>query len=239
MVVPIESRDWISGSAMAQAQEICAGNGVEIAFPKPFCDFKPEEGTLLADFRRRFGIGSPEVELTVEGNTIKAAHVIVSAPCGSTWYVARWLVGRSVQDDLRHDVVARRLHSYPCTGSMAWDDELADTILHVAGENHYRILEQLEAQEGTVPLSDKRGLSPLAVTTPLGKTLPPPIPLAENLQNIEAAKAAILDALRESGELRVAGLRRLPHSPAAASTALAILKKDGRVQVEDGVIRIP
>jgi len=143
VVVPIEAPGWVSGSARRQGREICQANGVEIAFPKPFCAFDPPAGTTLASFRREFHVGKPEVELTVRDGVVKRAFVHVSAACGATYYVARHLEGRRVDDDLKYAVVAKRLHSYPCTASMAWDDELGETPLHVAGEAHYEILAPL------------------------------------------------------------------------------------------------
>ena len=229
-VVPIEAGDWISRAAIAQAEKVCAAARVEIAFPKPFCNFRPPAGGVLARFRESFHLGFPEVELAVASGRISKAEVKVSAPCGATYHIARWLVGKRLEDDLRYGVCAKRLHSYPCTGSMAWDDELHDTILHVAGQNHYTILDQL---------GQPHEAQPELVVSPTGKPLPRVVPPAENLKKIEAAKAAILQELDAKGALSLAELRRTDLTPAAVNSALIILKQEGRIRMEGGRILTP
>ena len=229
VVVPIEAPDWISGAARAQAERLCQERGIEIAFPKPFCDFAPPAGSFLDEFRRAFHIGFPEVVLTVRDGVIEKADVKVSAPCGATYYIARWLEGKRVDDDLRHDVISRRLHSYPCTSSMEWDDDLGDTILHVAGQNHYAILDQLGA-------AAERDEAPL-VMSPLGIALPKPVPVTENVRNVEQAKEAILRRLAARETVPLSELRQGDETPAAINTALVILKRDGRIRVEGNRVR--
>lgn len=223
VVVPIEEPGWISGSARAEAEKICARQGVEIAFPKPFCDFAPPQGSFLADFRRQFAIGRPEVEFDVQGGVIRDVQVHVSAPCGATYYIARYLKGKGLADDLRYEVVSKRLHSYPCTSSMEWDDELGDTILHVAGENHYALLDALGKDEG------QRREGPTLVT-PLGKAIPRPVPVAENVDNVRRAKEFVLNALAERGPLPMSELRKGKHSPAAINTALIQLGQEKKIE---------
>ena len=233
VVVPVEAGDWISGSGRAEAEAICRGAGIEIAFPKPFCDFDPPAGSVLADFRREFHVGKPHVELTVAGGTIERAHVHVSAACGATYYVARWLEGRRVDDDLKYEVVAKRMHSYPCTASMKWDDELGDTILHVAGEAHYEILAPLAGQAGGEPTRDE----PEMVMSPVGLMLAKPVPVHENVQNVERAKEAILEDLAVGRAVSLESLRSNRRiTPAAAYTALLLLKQAGKVRTEGGRI---
>ena len=61
------------------------------------------------------------------------AAVEQSAPCGSTWYVAKKLTGKEVERDPIRDVVAKAHHSYPCTATMEVDAEIEEPILHKAG----------------------------------------------------------------------------------------------------------
>ena len=229
VVVPIEAGDWISGSARADARKVCGDAGVEIAFPKPFCAFDPPAGSLLAQFRSRFHIGKPKVELTVRDGRIAKAHVAVSAACGATYYIARWLAGRRVDDDLKYEVIAKRMHSYPCTASMAWDDELNETILHVAGEAHYEILTQLTGER---PPSE-----PGMILSPVGRMVFKPPPAREGLQNVERAKEAILEQLAIAGSVAIEDLRQTRRiTPAAAYTATLLLKQEGKVRSEGGRI---
>ena len=229
IVVPMEARDWVSHATRQEAREICKRLGVQIEFPKPFCDLAPAAGTVLDEFRQRFHIGRPDVELTVTDGIIEKAHVHVSAACGATYYVARWLVGRSVDDDLAHEVVAKRLHSYPCMASMAWDDELGDTVMHVAGKAHYAILAPPDGQG--------HGDTVEMVASPVSGMIPKPAPPKDNIANIERAKAAVLTDLASDGQ---ASLRELTArrgiTPAAMSSALLLLKQDGKIRIDGDTV---
>lgn len=84
VVVPLEAPGWTTPATHREAEEICHKLGVEIAFPKPFCALNPAPGTVLADFRRRFRVGMPEVSVDVEDGVVAAVRVDVSAACGAT-----------------------------------------------------------------------------------------------------------------------------------------------------------
>ena len=228
VVAPLEAPDWVSGSARAEAKDIGRQRGVEIAFPKPFCSFDPPAGSVLAEFRERFHVGKPDVELDVRNEKIEAAHVNVSAACGATYYVARWLVGKGIDEDLKYGVVSKRMHSYPCTASMKWDDELGDTALHVATEAHYEILAGLKKE-----VREDRGM----VMSPLGTMLPRPVPVQENVENVEKAKEAILNALASGSPVSLQSLRHKRHiTPAALNSALLLLKQQGKIRAEGSKI---
>jgi len=228
LVAPLEASDWVSAATRRQAHALGRDLGVEVAFPKPFCAFDPPEGSLLARFRREFHIGRPEVRIEVRGGRIERAFVEVSAACGATYYVARGLEGRRVDEDLRHEVVAKRLHAYPCTASMAWDEALGDTVLHVAGEAHYDILR---------PLGHAASARPETVRTPLGRVIRAPAGGREGVESIERAKRDILRQLHLRGAVSLEDLRRQPRStPAAVHAALLLLKQEGRIRTEGHTI---
>jgi hypothetical protein len=228
VVVPIEAPGWVSSATRTEAQAICEQAGIEIAFPKPFCAFDPPAGSVLAEFRNRFHIGRPDVKLTTSDGIITNAEVHTSAACGATYCIARWLRDRAVDDNLEIEVVAKRFSGYPCTASMEWDDELNDTIMHIAGHAHFDILSQVKP---VAALQDEM------VDSPMGRKLIKPIPPEENLQNIDRARQLILDAITEQGALPLAALRNLKGvSPAAANSALILLKQKGVVRIEAGAI---
>jgi hypothetical protein len=226
VVVPLEAPDWVCGATREQAHRLCEQNGIEIAFPKPFCCFSPPRDSVLARFREAFHIGCPDVDLTVEDGKIVKAHVNVSAACGATYCVARWLVGRSVEDNLEIEVISKRWHSYPCTASMERDPELhGETPLHMAGQAHYAILSAVK--------QNVAGLGDPLIRSPLGSMIQRPIPPRENLKNIDAAQSAILARLREQGCVTLAELRQDGNmSPAAISSALVILGREGKIRIE-------
>ncbi len=228
LVVPVEASVWLSGSARAQADAICRQSGIEVSFPKPFCSFDPPAGGVLAEFRRRFHIGKPQVELTIKDDRIERAYVHVSAACGATYCVARWLDGRRTDDDLRHEVISKRMHSYPCTASMEWDDQIGDMIMHVASQAHYEILGALTGEAAA-----ESGM----VMSPLGTMIHKPPSAHENIRNIERAKEAILAILADQEEVSLESLRKkwkIP--PAAIDSALLILKQEAKIRTRGGRI---
>lgn len=229
VVVPLEAPGWVCGATKNQAYEICAESNIEIAFPKPFCSFKPETGTVLDEFRRYFHIGYPEVKLTVKDGNIIDTDVIVSAACGATYYIARWLKGKRLDENIKIDVVSKRLHSYPCTASMAWDDEINDTPLHIGGHAHYAMLEPIQYTEE----EDSQ-----MIASPLGIMVQKAVPVHENLKNIQTAKDYILEMLDKENAMPISRLRSTAAiSPAAMSSALLILKKEGKICVVKQKIR--
>ncbi len=130
-----------------QLEELAASLGMEAAFAKPFCAMRPDSAKPnIAAFLEEAGIGEPMIEVAVQKSRegkdhIVAANVIRSAPCGSTWFVAKRLLGLEPdQEDIR-ERISEAHHAYPCTGSMERDTELGDTILHKGG---YIIREAVE-----------------------------------------------------------------------------------------------
>lgn len=233
VVVPLEAPDWITHSARAQAQAICESNGIEISFPKPFCAFKPPEGSALDTFRRYFHIGFPEVDLKVENGRIAKANVTVSAACGATYFVARWLEGRSLQDDLEIEVVSKYWHSYPCTASMQRDPELNDdTPLHIAGQAHKTILASLTNNTTTEKVGRKTvSHEPEMVRSPLGIMVQKLAPATENLEKINVAKEWILSELQKRPTVTFDQLRKEKVlTPASFISALLLLKKEGKIK---------
>jgi len=130
-----------------QLEEEACKLGIEAAFSKPFCALRPDpEKPNIAAFMEKAHFGEPRLEILTQKSragkeTIIAANVIRSAPCGSTWYVAKRMIGLETdQEDLR-ERISEAHHAYPCTASMVQDPELKDTILHKAG---YIVREAIE-----------------------------------------------------------------------------------------------
>ena len=131
-----------------QLEEEAAELGMEAAFAKPFCDMRPDPAKPnIAAFLAEAGIGEPIIDVVVQRSRegkdhILAANVVRSAPCGSTWFVAKRLLGLEPdQPDIR-ERISEAHHAYPCTASMERDSELGDTILHKGG---YIIREAVES----------------------------------------------------------------------------------------------
>ncbi|UCH01740.1 MAG: thymidylate synthase [Candidatus Bathyarchaeota archaeon] len=148
LIIPIEDFRMVPMGFLKQLEDECEQHSIEYAFPKPFCSLEQtEKKPYISRFIQQFKIGKPMLRINTEkrNKSIVVHGVIVdqSAPCGSTWYVARKLIGKEVTKDEIFDLVAKAHHSYPCTATMAIDPEIKEPILHKAG---YLIREAVEKQ---------------------------------------------------------------------------------------------
>jgi len=148
LITPIEDFREVPLGLQRQLERECGELAIECAFPKPFCALEPAEAKpLISRFSQEFKIGKPSLRITTaKQNRLKvicSVGVERSAPCGSTWFVARKLIGKEVRREEIRDVVAKAHHSYPCTSTMAVDPEIGEPILHKAG---YLIREAVEDQ---------------------------------------------------------------------------------------------
>jgi hypothetical protein len=146
LIVPIEDFAKVPSGLRNQVEEKCQELGLEIAFPKPFCSLEPvEEKPVISRFIAKLNVGRPSLELSTmkrgKNEVIESSIVRQSAPCGSTWYVARKLIGIETKKETLYDAVAKAHHSYPCTATMEIDPEAKEPILHIAG---YIIREEVE-----------------------------------------------------------------------------------------------
>jgi hypothetical protein len=141
IIVPIEEPWWVSPYAQGRLQGLCRSRGIEIAFPKPFCSFDPSDG-VLRDFKKSFKIGKPEIRYEVKKGCIVETEVVCSAPCGATYFVARNLKVRKVDDDIVN-IIDSLLSAYPCTASTEVDREFGDSIIHRAVQIQRYILRGL------------------------------------------------------------------------------------------------
>jgi len=138
LIVPIEDFNEVPLGLRKQVEEKCGELGLESAFPKPFCSLKPsKDKPIVARFVNELRVGRPLLEIyTVKRGkkeVIEATVVRRSAPCGSTWYVARKLLGVETKKEVLYDVIAKAHHSYPCTATMNVDPEEKEPILHLGG----------------------------------------------------------------------------------------------------------
>ncbi len=141
LIVLRDQPDDMPLGVLKQVMDECKGYGIDIEAPKPSCSLIPKS-RIIEEFVKEFRIGRPLVSLKLSEFkglvTIRRAKIYVSAPCGMTWYVLKNLLGYELkgvnEQELRklYDKISLLHHSYPCTGSMNYDRELGDTILHWA-----------------------------------------------------------------------------------------------------------
>lgn len=148
LITPIEDFREVPSGLRKQLEDQCNELSVEYACPKPFCVLEPSSNTpLISQFVRDFKIGKPSLRIAIgkqnNRRTIQSVIVERSAPCGSTWYVARKIIGKETLKEEIQETVAKAHHSYPCTATMSIDPEIGEPVLHEAG---YLIREAVEDQ---------------------------------------------------------------------------------------------
>jgi hypothetical protein len=146
LIVPIEDSNEVPSGLRKQVEEKCQELDLENAFPKPFCSLEPaEDKPVISRFVTELKVGRPSLEvLTVKRGKrefVDSAVVRRSAPCGSTWYIAKKLVGVETRRQILYDAIAKAHHSYPCTATMNIDPEIKEPILHIGS---YIIREEVE-----------------------------------------------------------------------------------------------
>jgi hypothetical protein len=146
LITPIEDWQEVPTGIRKQLTEKCKELGLECAFPKPFCTLEPEKDKpTIARFIEETKVGRPLLEISTmkigKDEVIEYAAVRRSAPCGSTWYIARKLAGISTEKEILYDAIAKAHHSYPCTATMVTDPETKEPILHIGG---FSIREEVE-----------------------------------------------------------------------------------------------
>ncbi|MEM3700028.1 MAG: DUF166 family protein [Candidatus Bathyarchaeia archaeon] len=146
LIAPIEDFNEVPSGLKKQMEEKCLDLGLEYAFPKPFCSLEPsKDKPTISRFMNEMKVGRPSLEITIakrgKQEVIDSAMVRRSAPCGSTWYIAKKLVGVELKKEFLYDAIAKAHHSYPCTATMNVDPETKEPILHIGG---YIIREEVE-----------------------------------------------------------------------------------------------
>lgn len=144
LLVPCEDSNWISRWSREETIKECIKYGIQYDFPKPFCALKHGKFNIINEFIDEFKVGKPKFKFYVDDeDIIKKVDVIISAPCGNGYNVAKHLVGKKLGEEAKK-TVAKYWHSYPCMGGMKIDPEIGDTILHIGGYLHYNALEKAE-----------------------------------------------------------------------------------------------
>lgn len=108
LIVPIEDFMEVPSGLRRQVEEKCLELNLEEAFPKPFCSLEPSErNPTISRFVNDLRIGRPLLEIFTAKRdkyvSIDSTVVRRSVPCGSTWYIARKLVGVEAKRESPYD----------------------------------------------------------------------------------------------------------------------------------------
>lgn len=130
LIAPVEDPSWVKPGLQRQVTQACAREGIECAFPKPFCSLEP--GTpAMREFCETYRVGPPRLEFTVAGGRVAQVRVARGSPCGLTQFVAENLVGQPADESLVERATQLH-HACPCLASMSLDPETGDTVLHAS-----------------------------------------------------------------------------------------------------------
>lgn len=144
LMVPIESKDWLSKWVRDKTIEECKKYNIEYTFPKPFCALEYGEFKVINQFIEEFKMGKPKYKLYVDkNNKIIKTEVLITTPCGNLYNITKQLEGSIIYKEAK-DIAAKYWHGFSCLGDVYKDPELGDTVVHVAGHIHYNAIEEAE-----------------------------------------------------------------------------------------------
>lgn len=114
-----------SRASIPELNKISEASGMNIEVDEICCSLKPNA------FNRPFTdiFGSPELEVKTENGKISEVKVIKGAPCGSTWHMAKEIVGTPTKD--APPKAGLLIQHYPCRASRG---EVGG--IHESGELH-------------------------------------------------------------------------------------------------------
>ncbi len=158
IIASIDSTAWIPMGLRNQLKRELGNKGITIVFPEPLCSI--DENTvgfyeknkqhysseIISEFARHFG--KPKLELQFdEKNIIKAAKILRGAPCGSSEYTAKRIIG--LEADKAVPKAGLMCLHYPCLASMQFEqtDNGVDTIMHTSGRVFNEAMEKALAQK--------------------------------------------------------------------------------------------
>ncbi len=119
VVVAVDDDAWAPTGLIRQVKKELEEIGVKAVFPKPFCSLEPVGDEVIDEFSSIFG--KPLLSIVVKQEVIKEVKVIRGAPCGSTWFIAKRLIGCRVDEAGR--VAGMELFRYPCYASSKWNPQ--------------------------------------------------------------------------------------------------------------------
>ncbi len=144
IVASIDSTAWIPLGLRNQLRRELNKNDIVIVYPEPLCSIdeetvgfyennkQPYTSAVISEFARYFG--KPKIALTLDNaNNIVAAKILRGAPCGSSHYTSRRIIGLEAENAVPKSGLMC-LH-YPCLASMQFEqtDNGVDTIMHTSG----------------------------------------------------------------------------------------------------------
>lgn len=139
LIAPIDDSHWLSMGEAGRLSRLLGDQGLEAAFPRPFCSLREVGTPAIDEFARHFGMPSMEVR-SEDGRTVSRLLVRRGAPCGCTEFIAEGMAGTKLEEAVERAGLLH--HHYPCLASMARVEELGDTLMHFSGAELKRQVEK-------------------------------------------------------------------------------------------------
>lgn len=131
VIVALDRRSAGRPGLRRQVRQRLQEQGVDSAFPMPFCSLVPstQQHRWIAAFARLFG--RPEMMFQIDEGRIERCEIVRETPCGNTSYIAEHLIG--VREEDAAEQAGLLHHYYPCWGGMEADPVSGEhTLLHIA-----------------------------------------------------------------------------------------------------------
>lgn len=81
---------------LSELQRLAGKYNMHVEVHEICCDIEKCGNNIVDEFASCFG--KPEIKITAMGGLVSKVEVLRGAPCGSTWHMAKGLVGTSVKD---------------------------------------------------------------------------------------------------------------------------------------------
>jgi hypothetical protein len=128
VIAPIDNSSWVPSGIRKHISRELSSLGVTSSFPKPFCSMKTNTGSKLIDeFAERFG--RPRLRIALKDDVIESVEVLRGSPCGSTYFVAKKLLGVNRSEAATKGSLL--VQTYPCLASRVRDPEYNRPLIHV------------------------------------------------------------------------------------------------------------
>ena len=145
VLVGVDDETWLPRGLDRQLHDWLAAIDVTCATPKPLCSLREDSYGVtrheraeinspeIAEFARYFGQPELKLEIDPESKTISSAKVQRDAVCGCAQFVAKGLIGLSVNE--AEEKAGLLHHHFPCLASMVKLPHFNhDTLMHVSGQ---------------------------------------------------------------------------------------------------------
>jgi hypothetical protein len=145
--------------SISELQKIAERYGIYVEVDEICCTLEECGVEAVDQFAQK--LGRPQIEVEVEDGRVAAATVIRGSPCGSTWHMARDIVGEKVED--ASPKAGLLCQMYPCRAVRGGEGGI-----HSSGDLHKYAMEKALGLNTQLNLADQS--KPIKIDGRKGKT---------------------------------------------------------------------